>query len=306
MIQKTVATIVSTAVLCATSLSAQDEGRAALTLELAGSTRAFALGNAFVLSAPDPDGIFYNPALVARSTGASLSVQRYGSASTLATGAASRTWSSGGLGFGFQLLTYGAPSTNLLAVPVREGELTEPGPNGVSEFVASLSYGRRWLGFDVGVTGKLIDQRVSGARGGSAAADIGLLRRLGPITVGVAAQNLGPDLSLQSVDLPLPFRIGGGVSTGVHPVGPLDVAMTAAIYRLHGGAVAGGGGIEFAWWPIVGRTFTARVGIIGHSDTDHPHLTAGLGFTGDDISIEYGFQDLETTGSVHRFGLRWR
>ncbi len=238
------------------SATAQNEGNAAFVLELPANTRALGLGNAYVLSGNDPDAIFYNPALLQRATGSSFSIQRYAGAATLVSASSSIN----GFGFGVQALTYAAVSADLLANPVGFGEIAADNPTTVAELVTSIGYGGELFGFQVGVGAKWIQQRVDGARATNLAADLGVAREISFLNVGVAIQHVGPDMTLGAIDLPLPIRLGFGLSTDVEQLGPLDVALTTALFRQHDGGIMAGGGLEVAFWPIAGRTFTGRIG----------------------------------------------
>jgi hypothetical protein len=282
--------------------TAQNEGNAGVVLELPASTRAMALGNAFVLSGTQPDVVFYNPAVVPQASGFSFGFQRFGSASTLLTTSSA----SGGFAVGIQALSFGTGSQNLVNNPPSLGSLTVDGSTSVSELIGTIAYGRTVVGFRVGLAAKWIEQRVAGERGGIPAADVGVSREVGPLTFGASVQNIGPDLSLGPADLPAPLRVGFGVSSDVEQLGPLDVALTAAIYRQHDGGIMAGGGIEIAYWPITGRTLTARLGAIHEPHTGTMHLTLGGAVTLDSFSGDYAFQDVSTNGSSHRAGITWR
>jgi hypothetical protein len=150
-------------------------------------------------------------------------------------------------------------------IPFDARALLQPGPVAASEIVATLGYGRVIKGFRLGVAAKVLEQRIGSSRDATAAFDIGLVRRVFGITWGVAAQNLGPGLSTGTggPDVPLPHRVTLAASTSTRPVGPLDLLATAAVSRRRDGEFIPAGGIEISWWPIIGRTFTGRIGLRG-------------------------------------------
>jgi hypothetical protein len=282
------------------------QNRGPLVLELPASTRALALGNAFVLGSRDSDAIFYQPASVDSLSGLSLGVQRYGSAATLASLSAATGWAAGMLAVGLQVLDYGAAAGELTTPARREAALLTPGPVPVSERVASIAYARRIQGVKVGLTGKVLEQRSGAERGTGGAVDLGIAGRVAPLWVGLAVQNLGPDVSIGNADVAFPRKVTLGASTPSAPVGPLDLLATAAVSHYGDGTVSGAAGAEVAWWPVVGRTFVGRIGARNLGEGDRAAVTLGGAFLGDRFQIEYAYQGFDAPGSAHRVGLSWR
>lgn len=286
--------------------AAQSDGNAPLVLELPASTRGLGLGGAFVLSTGESDAIFHNAGALVEAEGVGLAVQRYQSSSTLGTFSAVTEWAGGSLALGIQALSYSSVVPWIEGIPFDADDLLTDAPVGASDLVGSVAYGREVLGFRIGVVGKAMEQRIGGGRDVTAAADIGVVRRVLGVTVGVSAQNMGPGLSIGGGDLPLPARITVGASTPSRPVGPLDLLLTTAVSRRRDGEIVPSGGVEFSWWPIVGRTFIARVGVRRVPGDGAGPVTFGLGFRGDVISIDYAFEQFDAPGSSHRLGLSWR
>ncbi len=284
----------------------QSDGNAPLVLELPASTRALGLGGAFVLSTAESDAIFNNPGALIDADGVGLAAQRYRSSSTLGTFSAATEWFGGTLALGVQAVGYGSVVPWLDGIPDDANDLLLDLPVDVTEFVGSVGYGREVLGFQVGVVGKAIEQRIGAGRDVSAAADVGIVRRLLGITFGISAQNIGPGLSIGGADLPLPTRVSVGASTRSRPIGPLDVLATTAVSRRRDGEIIPAGGVEIAWWPIVGRTFIGRVGVRRVPGDGASPFTFGFGFRGDVITIEYAYEEFDAPGASHRLGLSWR
>jgi len=297
----------------AVPLGAQTRDRGPIVLELPASTRALGLGNSFALGFGDSDALFYQPGLLDRVQGLAASIQCYSSHATLASLSAGREWYGGGVGLGVQLLTYqagsptGSGDVELLSLPENEGSLRAPGEESVSELVISAGYGRRVMGLRVGVVGKLLEQRYGALSATTAAADLGIAATPGPLTVGLAVQNLGPDLPSRGTDLPLATRFALGASTRSAPVGPLDLSLSSAVtYRLDGDVIPSLG-LEVGYWPISGRTFVARLGyrhLPGESSSSP--FNFGGAFFGDDLILEYAFQGFESGNPSHRFSIGWR
>lgn len=293
--------------------SGQEEPRGPIILSLPGSTKALSLGNSFLLGTRDPDILFFNPGLLSRAQGFSGSVQLYGASSSLATFSAGTNWLSGSLALGIQSLSYGAPATgellsdDLPPTPTDPGSLRENGEIGVGDLVVSAGYARTLWGVQMGLVGKYIQERFGHTRANTGAVDLGAAKSAGPITLGLAAQNLGPGMSRGGEDISLPTRFSLGAASRAKVVGPLDVsAATALNYQLDGDLIPSIG-MEVAYWPVTGRTFFARVGFrhLPEEQTGSP-VTFGGGFTGDSIVLDYAFEGFDTGSPSHRFTFGWR
>jgi hypothetical protein len=290
-----------------------ETGRGPIILTLPGSTRALSFGNAFLLGSQDSDIVFYNPGLLSRAQGFSGSVQLYGASSSLATFSAGTSWLSGSVALGIQSLSYGAPATgellsdDLPPSPNDPGSLRENGEIGVGDLVVSAGYARTLWGVQMGLVGKYIQERFGHTRANTGAVDLGAAKSAGPITLGLAAQNIGPAMSRGGEDISLPTRFTLGAGSRSKEVGPLDVsAATALSYQLDGDLIPSIG-MDVAYWPVSGRTFFARVGFrhLPEEQTGSP-LTLGGGFTGDNIVLDYAYEGFDTGDGSHRITLGWR
>ena len=223
-----------TSALCSGPVAAQLRNRGPIVLNLPGSTQALAMGNSFALGSQDPDAVFYQPGVLSQTQGFALSIQRYGSAATLASFASGGSWLSGGVVLGIQQLSYGANGTepimgdDLLGLRNDIGSLRENGDVGVSELVLSAGYGRRVKGLRMGFVGKFVEERFGPRKSATPAFDLGIAASPGPLILGLAVQNLGPDMSIGEADVPLPLRFALGASTNRTPVGPLDLSLSSA------------------------------------------------------------------------------
>lgn len=294
-------------------VEAQTRERGPLILELPASARALALGNSFTPGSPGPEGLFYHPGILDRAQGLSASVQRYGSSASLVTVSGGQSWYSGGLALGAQMISYGAPSSGPVAAeglpdfPVDPASLMEGGEVGVSELVVSAGYGRSVKSLRIGLVGKLVEQRSGNHRGATGALDLGVARSAGPVTLGLSARNLGPDLSIGGEDVPLPILVTLGGSSRQTPVGPFDLSAAGAVTYRQDGEMIPSAGLEVAYWPVTGRTFVGRIGLRrlpeGHSGDP---VTFGGAFLGDNIVLEYACEGFESRGRSHRLGIGWR
>ena len=285
---------------------AQSPEHGPLVLELPASTRGLALGGAFHMVGNDSDAVFHNPALIGGAGVIGAAMQRFGTASLLSTVSGAAEWSSASVAVGVQTLGYGAPGgdADILAHDARS--LFASRSTGVSEVAISVGYARELRGVRAGITGKLVDQRLGGHHDATGAVDVGVAVGAGRARLGLAVQNLGPGLTLGETRVPLPVRVTAGGSTPAIPVGPLDLGWSAAVSREADGVVVPGTGLEIAYWPVRGRTFTARVGVRRAPDGFGHPVTFGGAFNGDRLAIDYAWQRYDGGEAAHRLGLSWR
>jgi hypothetical protein len=294
-------------------VQAQTRDRGPIVLEIPASSRALALGNAFALGFGDPDAIFYHPSQLNRIRGIEATLRRFGANGTFTALSAGQSWYGGGVALGLQQLTYEASldpnplAGDILGLPADEASLRDVGQTALSETVLSAGYGKSLLGAQMGVVGKLVEQRAGSRKAGTAALDVGLAVSPGPVTLGVAVQNLGPGLQFAGEEIGLPTRFSVGASTQTAMVGPLDLSASSVVsYRMDGDVVPSVG-LEVAYWPITGRTFVGRVGYRHLSDDfSAVPITFGAAFKGDNIVLEYAFQGYDSGDPSHSFSLGWR
>lgn len=286
------------------SLAAQTPERAPAVVELPSSSRAMALGHAFQ-AGPDADAVFYNPALASRARGFALGIHWLTGASRAFTAAAAGEWFGGGIAIGLQGLEYGADHLEG-ARPGGLDALVADGPTAVSELAATVAYGRDLLGLRVGVAARLLDQRFDTRRRQDVAWDVGVARALGPGTASLAVRHLAPERTVHGVTSNPPTDVTLGWSGYGRPVGPLDLGLAAAVTRRDDGEFVAGGGLEFGYWPVRGRTFVARVGARRVPEGEASPFTVGGSFWGDMLIVDYAFQPLDGTDGIHRLTLGWR
>ena len=296
--------------LAAIGFAAPAEAQDAVTLplspQLPASTRASGLGNAYLVSSPDADAIFYNVALMDDARGVAGSLSRFGSAAQFISAAGSVAWLRGGLGFAVSSLSSNGSSADVTGVTSREDRLWQRGNVVASEQIAMVSYARTLFGFRVGGAGKVIDQRVGDEDSLSGAADLGVARALGPVTLGFSARNLGPGFDYSATEVQLPTTYTANAATRTRPLGPLDFAVAGFSSWLRGDFHSAGGGVELSYWPISGRTFTTRIGYRWIEDADLAPPAIGVGYSSDRIGIDYAFERIDEGHSTHRVSLRLR
>ena len=308
---RAVAPVLVAALLAPAALGGQVRGNLPKVLTVPSSTRAMGMGNAYVLTERHADALFYHPALLSRASGFGLDLQRWTSEATSATASAAMAWFGGGVGIGLQTLQYSAPSAN---VPAGADALFTGGNVPVSERVATLGYGRVLKGFEVGLAGKLVDQRVGTALNTIGLWDVGVAHGVGPFMVSLTAKDVGPQAfdtdeaedTEDDVDArPARFVLGAGAYG--QEVGIFDLGVAAQVSYSSDETLVGGG-LEVGYWPITGRTFVARVGVQTVPDgSEASPVTFGFSYWGDDLVLEWAYQDYGDLGEgTHRFGVRWR
>lgn len=275
---------------------------APLVFDLPASTEAMGMGNAFQLAAGDADAVFYNPGALAGAGGTGVAVQRLATGARLLTGSGALSWLGGGVGVGVQALSYDAVGG---AAPTHS-DLESGGDLAVSEMAASVGYARSVGSVQLGAVAKLVEQRIGASTAATGAVDLGATVDVAFVTLGLAVQNLGPDVRLAEMDLAMPYRIALGGSFEPEPVGPLDVGAAASLSYRNDGELIAAGGVDIRYWPIQGRTLIARIGASNVPEGGAKPLTFGLAFWGDAIALEYAFRVYDGTDDAHRFGVRWR
>lgn len=291
-------------------LSAQEVRTAGpVLLDLATSTRGLGLGGAFHPGGRDSDAVFVMPGLLNNPTGMSGAFQAWGRGGSLAQLSAGTDWWSGGVAMGVRALSYGTTTPGFGGLPVDEGDLRGRGkPDGAAELHVTAGYGRVLRGFRIGATGSFVQLQTGGDRDFSGAVSLGVARSAGVMVISASALNLGPDLSQggTTLDLSRRFVISTGPSRAL-PVGPIDLNGTGYLSVLEDNSVAAGGGIEVSWWPIQGRTFTARAGLRDvPEDASMRVFTLGAGFQGDRLGLDYAVVPFESGVASHRIGLHFR
>lgn len=303
-------TLLGAAAVLATAGSAvaQTPGREPASYEIPLGARALGLGLALQLGSDDPDLLSVHPAMVGRVSGMMASHTRFGDGGRAFSASAGREWLGGGVGIVVRSLTYDGR-----AAGTRPGGLDPliqgPAPEerrGVSETSAAITYGRAFMGFQVGLTGRLGTQRFSDTDVTFGTVDVGIAHPVGPGWVSLSGRNLGraPRLRGESLELPQEIVLGAGAYGA--PVGPLDLGLAVQLSRRDDGEFTAGGGVEFGYWPIRGRTFVGRVGVRTVPEGDASPVTFGGSFWGDDLVLEYAFQPVDDLDGIHRVSVGWR
>jgi hypothetical protein len=286
---------------------AQSSEHAPLAVQLPSSTRALALGDAYV-AVRDVDALLYNPALLAGArSGVAASAQLYGKSATLVS--ATSTVGFGqtfGVGLGVQLLDFVSPGAGIYPVP--PGQLTRFVSGKAMSAVIALGAGMVVKGVRVGASAKYLDESLglTEQRDATVAADLGASKDFGPVTVGLSVQDIGPALELSGREGKLPTRVTAGLAGFGLPVGPLDFGLSSALSVRRDGRVIPAAGAELSWIPIEGIGATGRLGLRYPDPHAGSPVTLGASAFLDRLSVDYAFEGFTGPGSGHRIGIRIR
>ena len=285
-------------------LRAQAPERAPVVLGLGSGARSLGLGGAFQPDAGDPNAAFVNPALAASAGGFALGWQRFDAEGTSVSLATAGDWYGGGVYGGVQVLDWTGAAPGQYPGGV-DPLLAEGGP-GASEVALSVGYGRSLFGVRAGVGAKYLMQRSGATNAATLALDLGLAQQLGPGWLHLAARNIGAPTTWGETEVDLPTEVTLGWGAYGQPVGPLDLGVAAEVSRRADGEWLAGGGLEFGYWPIRGRTFVGRIGVRTVPEGEAAPVSFGGSYWGDALVIDYGFQPVDGTDGIHRVTLGWR
>ena len=268
-------------------------------LFLDANARAVGLGGAYTALARDANALLYNPGGLGKvqSHEATFMHNQYfeGVAQEYLAYASPYGW-----GALLNYLSFGDVPKTTISNPSGSGL----GSAGLSDLALAVGYGRRFHDeFSVGAGLKYVRESIAGAAGHGMMADLGALyapQALEGLTLGLAAQNLGPSVKYQSAkeSLPLNLRLGAAYEFnigGQKNTLSLDVAKERSEQALVGA------GLE----SIVAGVLPVRVGFNTRNDAG-PKVSAGLGWIHEALSVDYAFVPFGELGTTHRISATWR
>lgn len=287
-------------------------------LKIGASARAVGMGGAFCAIADDVDAINWNPAGLAQISGIQATVLHNEWLEEIRyeyLGYVQNLKRIGTLGVGMSYLSYG---------DIPEYGIDDSGnpipPDGktftAGDTALTLAYGRK-LGekLGLGCNLKCIYQTISNYAAVGVAADIGALYALKDLTIGMALQNLGPEIKFGKK----------GEKKGEGDLPPMNLKLGCA-YKLLGGAMVADLDLNYQ---LIEQTYGAQVGIewtliklialrIGYGYNNAIEglgslvgLSAGMGFAYQMGKVNLGmnyawvpYGELsEKTGGTHRISL---
>lgn len=276
-------------------LRAAETGSTALPfLKLDAGARAAALGGAYCAAGDDSLSVFYNPAgtaLVERSE-VLLGHNEWLDGMRNETAAYVHPFESGLSVFGGVNALFSGDLRRYDAAGAPHGTFSTR--EGVASAGVSARLGRGWYG---ALAGKGLYQSADNRSAMGWAADAGLLAVYGRLRFGASASNLGGSMRLGARSFALPRMLRGGVS--VEAAEHLRVSADAV--KPGESDLQGAFGAEAEIPANPSEAFYLRAGYrTGRSANTGPGFTAGVGFRGGDLRLDYAFAPYGDLGDSHR------
>ncbi len=268
--------------LAPSEASAGEPGQTGLlALRLGVGARAGAMGETGVAGARDGTAMYWNPANLGYTEGTQLAAQHtehFGlfRKETVSVAHATEIGAFGAMVSGFY-------SDELLRTDEVNAGVVQ-GTFQPYDLVVGLAYAIEFSQLSLGITGKLLYERIDLYDGLGTAVDIGVVHKaeVQGLYLGGSIQNIGNTMKLneEEFDLPLTLRVGGeftpAVANGRLSLAAELVSPNDGNARLHAGAEV---------W--LHETFALRGGNRFSYDTYGP--TFGAGFRRNILSIDYAF-----------------
>jgi hypothetical protein len=282
---------------------AGDPGSAGLLFLRTGlDARSAGMGETGVAAASDASAVYWNPAMLARASGTQIGLQHMEMYDLFRMESAYATHATEYGTFGLMLTGFYSDEVERTELD-RVGEVL--GTFQPYDLVGGVSWGRLFGTVMVGVTGKVIYERIDAYSGTTWAVDLGIAHdtKIDGLRLGAAIQNLGGDITLdeQSTALPQVLRVGGVWNPRFDSARWAErlhlstdfLAPNDGDARLHGG-------LEVE----IERRFVLRGGYRAGYDTWGE--TFGAGFRNDLLALDYAFQGNQNDfDPTHRISLRF-
>jgi hypothetical protein len=156
--------------------------------------------------------------------------------------------------------------------------------------------------FAAGLAVKYFSEKLDDWSADGVGFDIGALYAVPrvPLSIGFVAQNVGPDITFESIKEPLPMTLRGGASYAVDIRGAdATLRIAADLVKPRYEKLYASAGCELLLFKTVG----ARVGYNGQDYRSGSGLTLGCGVAVRNISFDYAWTPYGDLGSVHRAAL---
>jgi len=151
----------------------------------------------------------------------------------------------------------------------------------------------------LGITGKYIQQKISGYSADAFAMDIGLLTSYisDDVKIGLTIQNIGTKLKMIDKEFDLPIIYRAGISYKF-----VNWLFAADLVKASDNDVNIVTGIEYNFDKIL----KLRIGWKSNDDLSSSGISTGLGFTYNNLDVDYSFEPKDEFGDVHRVSLNYR
>lgn len=278
---------------------AQDAGKSGLAfLKIGAGSRAAALGEANVALANDANAVYWNPAGLALSNKAQLTVTHLEWLENINHNFAAVTFRGFGGTLGLAIATQSIPGIEL-----RDKPTAEPlGTFDARDVAVALAYGKKWNDkLAVGVALKGLYEKIYLNSANGFAVDLGVNWQspLSPLRIGLAAQNLGSMSALinEKIKLPALVRVGGAYQFLKSENGNGAMLVVDQLVYLEGGSYTNAG----AEWSLRG-TLALRAGY--QFGRENRGFAAGLGASLGKYQFDYGFAAYENDlGQTQSFSI---
>lgn len=291
-------------------------------LRLGAGARATAMGETFTALADDASATYWNPAGMANLDQRELMAEH---SSHLQGISVERVAYANPLGHqvrGRPAWGVSAAYLSLEGIEGRSGNTAQPDRLfGASDFYSALSYAHplnrsRDRAFSLGVTGKVIQQKIDTRQATAYALDVGLLKQWGRWQAGATLSNLGTQVRFIEESFPLPQTLRAGLSRrAAHS--PLTVALglehvkgnSAPSYRLGFEYTAGSLlALRAGYLTRSGDSQRALKGTTLGTVTDSElnrftGLVGGVGFRIFGYGLDYAFTPYGELGNTHQISL---
>jgi len=284
---------------CAAASTGRAGGDAFNFLFLDAGARPTAMGGAYTALATDSNALMYNPAglgRVSQHEATFMHNQYFEGVTHEYVGFACRQ----GLGLNMNYVGYGTIDRTTIASPN-----STLGTFGASDLSAGAGYGYNFYDtLSLGIAGKYIRENIDNVTASGYAFDVGALYPIEVIprlTLGVAAQNLGPNIRFAGDKERLPANVRAGLSYGF-TIGDNENILAADLMKERSQGYLFAVGAE----TVFNKTISLRGGFNVRNSAG-VGITAGLGWNIGNLAVDYAIVPFGDLGLTHSLSatVRW-
>jgi len=260
-------------------------------LNIGAGARASGLGSAYTALADDANAVYYNPGGLALAR-REVSLMH-------------ASWAlDGGYDFAAAALPAGPFTAAISFTRLDHGELEGRAADGAgaggfsaADKAVGVALARNLGAFSLGGGVKYVSSYIAGYSASAVAFDLGAMARLrsAPVTLGLAARNLGAGLKYAERREPLPLSLNAGAAWAVLP----SVNLAAEVGRLVRDRVTTFSvGTEYALGALA-----LRGGYAAGAAGGDGAMCGGLGFKAGSMKLDYSFSPFGSLDTTRRFSL---
>ena len=153
----------------------------------------------------------------------------------------------------------------------------------------------------IGIGGKFVNENLGNKSGYGGTMDFGILYRSGPLSLGVAGQNVGGSVKYDSLSYSMPRNIGGGFKLTDEKRG-LSMSVDYNHQNAYYDDVRAGG--EWMWNDRLALRVGGRYELNASPEDPMDEAAAGFGFGGRGMWMDYAFSVLGDGATQQRLTLR--